>query len=116
MSLTETEIPHLFVPKASVAEHGDDITIVCNVTKAKNKLPNTLLKRISWYKDGVVNESVANPDLDKPNSILGLLTIRDIDVRDGGNYTCVLEMLLRGAKLHNVSDSTMIRSEFKFSA
>ena len=32
--------------------------------------------------------------------------------RDGGNYTCLLEVLLRNVKLHYVSESTTIESEW----
>ena len=53
-------------------------------------------------------ESVRNPDPDNPQDRLKPLIIRDIGARDDGVYTCLLEVLLRHIKAHNVSDSSVI--------
>ena len=98
------------VLKFGVLPHGTNITISCNLTEDKDSTSG--LSRISWYKDNKLVQSVRNPDPKKPQDSLGPLTITNIGVRDGGNYTCRLEVLLRKVKEHNVSDSTFIRSEF----
>ena len=69
------------------------------------------MKRISWYKDGILLESIRNPDPDKPLDTLRPLVLKNIGVRDGGNYTCVLEVALRNIRMYNVSDSTMVESK-----
>ena len=90
-------------------QHGDNITIVCNLTGDWIFYPTTLI-RISWYKDGILKRNVENPD--NNNLTLGPLVIKSAGARDGGNYTCLLEVRLRLIKEHNVSDSSIINSEF----
>jgi len=70
------------------------------------------LKRISWFKDDVLLESVRNPDPGKPQDTLGPLPIEDVGVRNGGKYTCLLEVLLRNIREFNVSDETVIHSKY----
>ena len=89
-------------------QHGDSITIFCNITDAWGR---SGLKRISWLKNGVVQQSVRNPDADSPVT----LVIKNAAARDGGNYSCELELRLRYIKAYNVSDSTMITSEYTIS-
>ena len=98
-------------PKISVLRHGENTTLTCNVTR--NPVQGTVLKRISWYKDGILLESIRNPDPDTPFDSLGPLVLNNngIRSRDGGNYTCVLEMALRNIRMYNVSDSTMVESK-----
>ena len=43
------------------------------------------------------------------------LVIKNAAARDGGNYTCVLEVSLRGIRRSNVSDGVMITSEYTIS-
>ena len=112
LSFSEEEIPKVSVPKTSILQHGDDITIVCNLTEGIG--PAALLKRVSWYKDGELLQSVRNPDIKSPQDSLGPLELKNIGVRDGGEYVCLLEVLLRGVKKYNVSDSTTIRSKFSY--
>ena len=111
LSFSEEEIPKVSVPKASILQHGDDITIVCNLTEGKGFAP---LKRVSWYKDGELLQTVRNPDLNSPQDSLGPLELKNIGVRAGGEYVCLLEVLLRGVKKYNVSDTTTIRSKFSY--
>ena len=106
LSIVGEEIPKVSVPKTSVLQHGDDIEIVCNLTGGKR--PFATLKRVSWYKDGVLLRTVRNPEL----SSQVFLVIKNIAVRDGGEYKCLLEVLLRHVKRYNVSDTTTIRSKF----
>ena len=96
-------------PKISVFRHGENTTLTCNLTR--NSVQGTALKRISWYKDGILLESIRNPDPDKPPDNLRPLVLKNIGVRDGGNYTCVLEVALRNIRMYNVSDSTMVESK-----
>ena len=97
------------VPQISVLRQGESTTFSCNMTR--NPGQGTILKRISWYKDGILLESIRNPDLDKPSDTLRPLVLKNIGVRDGGNYTCVLEVALRNIRMYNVSDSTMVESK-----
>ena len=100
------------MPKISVLKHGENTTLTCNLTKDKQVHTQTRLKRISWYKDGVLLKSIRNPDPDKPLDTLRPLVLKNIGVRDGGNYTCLLEVNLRYVRKYNVSDSTMVESKY----
>ena len=93
-------------------QHGDSITIFCNITKPSGW---SRLKKISWLKNGVVQQSLRNPNPDKPADTLAPLVIKNAAARDGGNYSCELELALRNIKAYNVSDSTMITSEYTMS-
>ena len=94
------------VPQIIVLRHGESTTFSCNLTRNPGK--GTVLKRISWYKDGILLESIRNPDPNKPLDTLRPLVLKNIGVRDGGNYTCFLEVALRNIRMYNVSDSTMV--------
>ncbi|KAL9986526.1 hypothetical protein ACROYT_G000690 [Oculina patagonica] len=101
------EIPKVVVPDISVLQNNANVTLICNLTKRGNKA-STPLKRISWFKDGKLLESVRNPDPQDPKDMLGPLKIKAVSLRDGGNYTCLLEVLLRNYKDYDVSDDTVI--------
>jgi len=105
--ITRYEIPRVVVSDIGVLQHNDDVTLICNLTERGNQA-STPLKRISWLKDGVVLKSVRNPDPRDPRDTLGPLTIKDVGVRDGGNYTCLLQVLLRNIREYNVTASTVI--------
>ena len=109
-SLSAEELPKVSVSKPTILQRGADFTIVCNLTKAQYS--STTLERISWFKDSRLKQSVRNPDSSNPENSLGPLVIRYAGVRDGGSYTCLLQALLRNTKKYNVSDTTMIRSEW----
>ena len=106
-----SEIPTVVVPDSKVFEHDDDVTLICNLTERGN-LASTPLKRISWFKDNVLLESVRNPEPQNPRDTLGPLKIKGVGVRDGGKYTCLLEVLLRNIREYNVSDNTVIHSKY----
>ena len=106
--LSGQEIPVVVLPDDIVFQHDDGITLICNVTERGSL--STPLKRISWLKDGVLLESVRNPDPQISQDTLSPLKLKD--ARDGGKYTCLLEVLLRNIKAHNVSDTTMIHSKY----
>ena len=107
-----SEIPVVSVTKVNMLQHGDSITIFCNITKPSRW---SGLKRISWLKNGVVQQSLRNPNPDNPADTLAPLVIKNAAARDGGNYSCELELALRNIKAYNVSDSTMITSEYTMS-
>ena len=100
------------MPKIGVLKHGENTTLTCNLTKGKQH-QRTGLKRISWYKDGIFLESIRIPDPDKPLDSLGPLVLNNngIRSRDGGNYSCFLQVELRSIRMYNVSDSTMVESK-----
>ena len=102
------QIPSISVTEANMLQHGDGITIFCNITHASWR---SELKRISWLKNGVVHQSVRNPD---PDSHVPLV-IKNAAASDGGKYSCVLEVLLRRLRWYNVSDTVMITSEYTMS-
>ena len=97
------------VTKARMLQRGDSTQIFCNVT---NNSWFSRLMRISWYKDGVIKQSVRNPNPGNPAETLTPLVIRNAELKDGGNYTCLLEVLVKYVKAINVTDSTVIRSEY----
>ena len=99
------------VPQISVLRQGESTTFSCNLTRNPVQGAGTVLKRISWYKDGILLESIRNPDPDKPLDTLRPLVLINIGVRDGGKYTCFLEVALRNIRMYNVSDSTMVESK-----
>ena len=104
------EIPKVVVSDVGVLQHNDDVTLICNLTERGNQA-STPLKRISWLKDGVLLESVRNPNPEDLRDMLGPLKIKDVGVRDGGKYTCLLEVLLRNFKEYNVTAHTVIHSK-----
>ena len=105
-----SEIPKVVVPDIGVLQHNDDVTLICNLTKRGDEA-STPLKRISWLKDGVVLGSVRYPNPGNPTDTLGPLNIKGVGVRDGGEYTCLLQVLLRNFREYNVSDNTLIHSK-----
>ena len=111
MSISGSEIPTVSVRKPPVLRHGDDFTIVCNVTAGQGLTP---FMRISWLKDGALMQSVLHPDPKNAEITLIPLVLRNIDLRDGGEYTCLLEVLLRNVKEHNVSAATTIHSKYAY--
>ena len=106
------EIPVVVVPDISVLQPNADVTISCNLTERGSNKAATPLKRISWFKDGELLESVRNPDPENQKDTLGPLKIERVSIRDGGKYTCLLEVLLRNVLKYNVSDDTVIHSKY----
>lgn len=96
-----------------VLQYNENITLTCNLTRRGNKA-TTALKRISWLKNGVLLQSVRHPNPEVPKDTLGPLFIKNVGVKSGGNYTCLLEVLLRNFKEHNASDATVIQARAKY--
>ena len=94
------------LPRFDVLKKGEEIMLTCNVTRVKD-LGWLELKRISWFKDGLRVQTVRCPLPNVPED-----TLQPLVVKDGGNYSCILELLLRGVFLHMVSDFVVIRCKF----
>ncbi|XP_078381460.1 uncharacterized protein LOC144664226 [Oculina patagonica] len=101
--IQRSEIPKIVVPESVVLQHDDNVTITCNITDRGNPAL-TRMKRISWLKNGVVLYS--KTDLVVP---VFPLVGENVFESDEGNYTCVLEVLLRNFISHNVSDYTFVK-------
>ena len=105
--MTGSEIPKVVVPKASLLEHNSNITLACNITDRGNRFA-TPLKKIYWMKDGVVlymynfTSAVIVP-------VSFPFVLQELRESDDGNYTCVLEVLLRNVKKYIVTDYTLIK-------
>lgn len=56
--------------------------------------------------------SLQNPDPEIEKVLIAPLKFEDVGVRDGGNYTCLLEVKLRNIKSYNVSDYIVIPGDF----
>jgi len=112
LRLLGNEIPKVVVPDVGYVEENDDVTLTCNLTERGNQA-STPLKRISWLKDGVVLDSVRNPDPADPRDMLSPLKIKSASIRDEGNYTCLLQVLLRNVIDYDVTASTVIRGKKK---
>lgn len=104
-----SEIPKVAVSKVKILEHNMDASIICNMTERGSQ--NTRLVKVSWFKDGVVNRTVLIPNPPNSNNPLGPFVLEDVGVKDGGEYTCLLEVLLRDKRPYNVTDSTVISSK-----
>ncbi|XP_068694015.1 peroxidasin-like isoform X2 [Montipora foliosa] len=105
-------IPVANLPKISVSanrtvKHNSRVEIACNLTEGEEA--TTSLKRISWYKNGELFESVRSPDPDKTEDTLKPLNLQSVGVRDAGVYTCLLEVVLRQTKNYNISKSMELR-------
>lgn len=97
------------VSKVKILEHDADASIFCNMTERGSA--NTKLVKVSWFKDGVVNRTVLITGQPKSNNPLEPLFLKDVGVKDGGEYTCLLEVRLRDQRPYNVTDSTVISSK-----
>ncbi|XP_068720454.1 uncharacterized protein [Montipora capricornis] len=103
--IPSNEIPIVLVslPRFDVLKKGEEIMLTCNVTRVKD-LSWLKLERISWFKDGLRVQTVRCPLPNVPED-----TLQPLVVKDGGNYSCILELLLQGVFLHMVSDFVVIR-------
>ena len=111
MHISEYEIPKVSVSESRTVEHSSSVVIMCNLTEDAFYRQRTPLKRISWYKNGELLQSVRNPDPNVPGDFLAPLDLPSVNVKDGGTYECLLEVLLRRVKNHNISKTTELRSK-----
>ena len=93
MHISEYEIPKVSVSESRTVEHSSSVVIMCNLTEDAISRQRTPLKRISWYKNGELLQSVRNPDPNVPGDFLAPLYLPSVNVKDGGTYECLLEFL-----------------------
>ena len=101
-------MPSLSVSKFnSVLQPRENIVIFCNITEGKPAF-RTRLWRISWFNDEML--MVSSGWCPPPEPIL-TMNVANKRFGIGGNYTCLVEVLLRHVKPYNLSGNTMIESE-----
>ena len=111
MHISEFEIPKVSVSESRTVEHSSSVVIMCNLTEDTISRQRTPLKRISWYKNGELLQSVRNPDPQVPKDFLSPLDLQSVTVKDGGTYECLVEVLLRKVKNYNISKTTELLSK-----
>ena len=111
MHILEYELPKISISETRTVEHGSRVVIICNVSEDAISRQRTPLKRISWYKNHELLESVLNPNPKVPGGFLSPLNLLSVNAKDGGTYKCLLEVLLRKVKNHNISKTMELRSK-----
>ncbi|XP_068711461.1 neural cell adhesion molecule 2-like [Montipora foliosa] len=102
--ITYDELPRVHVTKPGVLQHGQNVAMTCNLTNTGR----VGLKKISWFKNEMLLQVMRCPDPRSPEDCLAPLVIKDAGTKDGGSYTCVLEVLVRNSLKYNVTDVAMI--------
>lgn len=69
---------------------------------------HNVLQQIAWFKNGRMLRRVKNPNPADPEKALGPLVIEEAIAKDGANYTCVINVVLRAVLEYNVSDITPV--------
>ena len=103
------DIPTIRVTKPGNLQRGQNYTLMCNVTSRGSGAAS--LWRISWFKNGILSETVRLPDPDSPKDFLKPIMITDASAKDGGVYICLLEVLVRRVVNINVTDGVNITGE-----
>ena len=111
MHISEFELPKVSISVNRTVEHGSRVVIMCNVSDDAISRQRTPLKRISWYKNHDLLQSVRNPDPQVPGDFLSTLDLRSVNAKDGGTYKCLLEVALRKVKTYNISKTMELRSK-----
>lgn len=101
--LERNEVPQVETTKVNVLQHGDTVTIKCIVKDTGSRA--TKVKRIAWFKDGEMRKE--NPEA--PRHTIDPMVIRSARAEHGGNYTCRLEVTVRGTIDLNISDTTQVQ-------
>ena len=99
------------ISQVGTVKQGNSVPITCNLTKRGSRQESKLLN-VSLINNGVLIHR-ANVSVDPPHStiLLGPFNLKNVGVDDGGNYTCLLEVLLKDKTPYNVTDSTLLRSK-----
>ena len=100
------------ISQVGIVEHGNSVKLICNMTE-RGSQGDAKLVNVSLIKNGVLI-SRANVSEDPLNStiLLGPVFLNNVGVNQGGEYTCLLEVLLKDKILHKVTDSTLVRSKY----
>ena len=106
-----SSIPKIAVTDDIVANHGDKISLTCNVTDRGLKNA-AVLKEITWMKEGEILERVKNPNPDDPEGTLRPFVIDSVETEDGGLYICVLLVLLKKQTQKNITGNVNISGAF----
>ena len=104
-----SSFPKIAVTDDIVANHGDNISVTCNVTYRGYA---AILQEITWMKDGKHLERVRYPNPDEPGGTLTPIVIDSVRTEDGGLYTCVLRVLLKKHILLNITGDVNISGAF----
>ncbi|XP_074624076.1 neuroplastin-like isoform X3 [Acropora palmata] len=99
------EIPKIETTKNAILQRGDETTISCRVTAKGSS--NAEPKYMAWFKDGELLHSIAVNQLSSKLKFKSIVVNTD-QVRNAGNYTCVLAVKLYNVLDHNESDSTVV--------
>ena len=107
--ISVAEFPIISVSENRTVEHNSHVVITCNLTEGE--MSTASLEEIAWYKNEVRFERMRSPNPDNPDDFLTPLDLPSVGVRDGGVYTCLLEVLLRRVRSFNISKSMELRSK-----
>lgn len=99
------EIPKIETTKNAILRRGDETTISCRVTATGSS--NAEPKYMAWFKDGELLHSMPVNQLSSKLKFKSIVVNTD-QVRNAGNYTCVLAVKLYSVLDHNESDSTVV--------
>ncbi|XP_068740248.1 hemicentin-1-like isoform X4 [Montipora capricornis] len=99
------DIPRIETSKIPVLRRGERATISCSIT---HKGSQAELRYMAWFKDGKLIYSM---QINQKSSKLGFkpLEVTTDQVRNAGNYTCMLAVKLRRVLDLNESDSTIVK-------
>ena len=104
-----SSFPKIAVTDDIVANHGDNISVTCNVTYRGYA---AILQEITWMKDGKRLERVRYPIPGEPGRTLTPIVIDSVRTEDGGLYTCVLFVLLNKYTKINITGDVNISGAF----
>ncbi|XP_068740246.1 hemicentin-1-like isoform X2 [Montipora capricornis] len=99
------DIPRIETSKIRVLQRGESATISCSIT---HKGSQAELQYMAWFKDGNLIYSM---QINQKSTELGFkpLEVTTDQVRNAGNYTCMLAVKLHKELDLNESDSTIVK-------
>ena len=112
VSFLESKIPKVAISQVGTVKHGNSVPITCNLTERGSRQDSKLLN-VSLIKNNVLIHRANVSEDPPPNStiLLGPFNLKNVGVNDGGNYTCLLEVLLKNKTPYKVTDSTLLTSK-----
>lgn len=100
--IQEKDKPKVTVSKLKEVDHSVTTTIFCNVSFRGSQ--KATLKGFWWTKDG---KNLTDSLIDATKESTSLV-LKDIDMKDGGKYSCTLHVLLEPRVPYKVEDSTSL--------